>query len=163
VAEAQKSCILKLARAWTTFGAPSTSIEPRLRYVAKIFGISLVIVGMPSAIMCIFEGSCDTKRPEVHYVHCDRRLSLRNLRRIDIISEQLVYGAMHSLGTAMRLHVGNAINQLDNVLVERPNSKSTGLTRVFERFALSTYSLRVFSSKGRKEPFRNTRRSICIV
>ena len=153
--KAQKSCILKLARASTTFGAPSNSIESRLRHVATVFGISLVIVSMPSAIMCIFEGSGDTKRPEVHYVHCDRRLSLRNLRRIDIISEQLVYGAMHSLGTAMRLHVGNAINQLDNVLVERPKSKSTGLTRVFERFVLRTYSLCVLS-KGKQEPFGKT-------
>ena len=144
---------MKLARAWLSFGAPLVSIETRLYYVAQVFGVSLVIVSVSSAIMCIFQNSEDAKEPEIHYVQNDRQLSLRTLRQVDIISEQLVYGAMHSLGIAMQLHVENAIAQLDNVLQKERKPKSTGLRRVFERLALTAHSFRILPSRRRREPF----------
>jgi Putative threonine/serine exporter len=156
VTKAQKTCILRLCRAWLTFGAPLSSIATRLRSLAQVFGVSLVVIGTPSAIMCVFQGLDDTKRPEIYYVQCDRRLSLRKLRQVDAISEQLVDCATHSLGTAMHLRIENVIGQLDKVLLEERKHKSTALTRVFKRLILSVYSFGVISSKRSKGPFRTT-------
>ena len=159
--KAQKLCILRLCRAWMTFGAPLSTIAARLRSLAGLFGVALVVIGTPSAIMCVFDDSGDPKRPEIYYVHCDRRLSLRKLRQVDDISEQLVYSAMHFLGTTMHIHIENAINHLDNVLLEERKHKPTGLMRVFKRFILSTYSFGVLPFRRSRGPFRSTLRQNC--
>lgn len=152
----QKSCILGLARAWFMLGAPLYSIKSRLLYIAKVFDISLVITSSSGTITCIFQDSNDAKRPEVHYVQHDRRLSLRALRQVDLISERLVHGAMHSVGNAMQVNVENAINQLDIVIQKEGKPTPTGITKTFERFAIAAHSLRMLHSKRRKEPFPAT-------
>lgn len=145
----QKSCILGLARAWFMLGAPLYSIKSRLLYIAKVFDISLVITSSSGTITCIFQDSNDAKRPEVHYVQHDRRLSLRALRQVDLISERLVHGAM-------QVNVENAINQLDIVIQKEGKPTPTGITKTFERFAIAAHSLRMLHSKRRKEPFPAT-------
>jgi hypothetical protein len=138
-------------------GAPWDSIATRLRHIAKLLDIVLVVICLPDSIMCIFGGTRNPEQPpDVHHIKCDRRLSFRTLRRVNNVSEKLAYALKHYVQgpTTKRICVATSITELDIILMNVGQRKATRVRQIFDRFVLSAYSLpqRVLPRR-RKEPF----------
>jgi len=135
----QKACVLQLARALATFGAPTRSIETRLDSIAKRLDLPAIFIRLPNGIVCDFG---DKEKSETHFIKRDGHLSLRNLRKVDLVYTKLVLDPVPN--------VERASKEIEEVLLGRKvcESNTYKLNRVIKSPLLIPYLIR--GTPGRK-------------
>lgn len=142
VMDNHKTCILQLARTLATFGAPLRSIETRLETLARRLDLPATFIRVPNAIICVFADK--DEKSDSHFVKRGNEVSLRNLRKVDLIYRKLVLDPF--------TNIERACKELEEVLLlaHKGHAYEThGLRRVIKSPLLIPYLLRGAPTKRR--------------
>lgn len=82
--------LLKLARAFMTFGTPSHQIESQFIVAASILEINAEFIHFPSVIIRCF-GDSDTMTSETHLIKGTGGLALGNLHKVHLIYRAVLH------------------------------------------------------------------------
>ncbi|SGZ21452.1 BQ5605_C021g09368 [Microbotryum silenes-dioicae] len=105
--------ILKLARAFMMFGAPSHRLEAQLQATARVLEINCQVIYIP-AVMLVSFGDSATHTSEVRFVRQSSGLDLGKLKTAYMIYYDTIYD---------KISVTDASKQLDDLMLAGPQYK----------------------------------------
>ncbi|SCZ87459.1 BZ3500_MvSof-1268-A1-R1_Chr2-2g04925 [Microbotryum saponariae] len=112
--------ILKLARAFMMFGAPSHRLEAQLQATARVLEINCQVIYIP-AVMLVSFGDSATHTSEVRFVRQSSGLDLGKLKTAYMIYYDTIYD---------KISVTDASKQLDDLMLAGPVSGGRKLEMV---------------------------------